>query len=136
MCYSYLRLSRDNDLLFLTLMEFEKSSSSEGRDIERGRQKFVQSIITTFPKEALDLLRCFYSCMDDSSRLRDLLIRSQRFVNAGELVAQKALHASNQRDTLSMLQDASQIFSLGKDNTLFKSCTDDYIELLRDQEVR
>lgn len=91
-------------------MEFEKSCLSEVGDIERGRQKFIQTILTSFPKEALDLLKCYYRCSDDSSRLRDLLIRAQRFVDAGESVAQKALAIPNQKDTLVMLQVRVAIF--------------------------
>jgi len=36
---------------------------------------------------------------------------------------------------LSQLQEASRVFGLGKDTALYKSCTDDYLELLKDQEV-
>jgi len=32
-------------------------------------------------------------------------------------------------------QEASRIFGLGKDTAFHKSCTDDYLELLKDQEV-
>ena len=36
----------------------------------------------------------------------------------------------------SCFQEAARIFGLGKDTAFHKACTDDYIELLKDQEVR
>lgn len=35
-----------------------------------------------------------------------------------------------------VLQEAARIFGLGKETAFHKACTDDYIELLKDQEVR
>ena len=95
---------RDNDLLFLTLIEFEKACLSEASDTEKGNQKFIQIILTTFPKEGLDLLRSFYRSCDDVKRLRDLLIRAQKFVDAGESVAQKALRSAFETEAILKLQ--------------------------------
>lgn len=39
------------------------------------------------------------------------------------------------KNFLFQYQEASRVFGLGKETALYKSCTDDYLELLKDQEV-
>jgi hypothetical protein len=34
-----------------------------------------------------------------------------------------------------VLQEASKVFAMGKETNFYKTCTDDYLELLKDQEV-
>lgn len=51
-------------------------------------------------------------------------------------VARRAIAKTGDfREKISILSEASKVFALGKETNFYKTCTDDYLELLKDQEV-
>jgi len=126
-------MARDTDLIFLSLMEFEKYCMSNAADPNKGQHNFLNTIVTKFPPEATNLLKTYYSSMSDVKFVMNLLLRSQNFVDAGTTMAKRALDSSKEQERLTMLKEASRVFGLGKESAFQKSCTDDYMELLSEQ---
>lgn len=91
-------------MLFLSIMEFEKACMSSTGDAIKGNQKFIQGIVTSFPREAFDLLKTFYYKGNDVKRLRDSLLRGQKFLDAGFSVAKVGLTAVTDKESTSAMQ--------------------------------
>lgn len=130
--------ARDADLIFSSVMEFEQSCCSETSADQNNaaRSKFVSTIVQKFPKEASDTLKLYYASMSDIKALNHLLFLSQNFLDAGSYISKRVFGNINVSDleAVSLLKEGSRIYGLGKDCTFQKSCTDDYIELLAEQE--
>jgi vacuolar protein sorting-associated protein 16 len=129
--------ARDAEFIFFTLMEFEKvCMATPANDPTTSQSNFINTVIHKFTAEALDTLRRYLETMSDIKSVMNLLLRAQRSIDVGSTMAKKAFDPINEpADKLKLLVEASRLFSLGKDTGFQKSCTDEQIDLIRDQEV-
>jgi hypothetical protein len=145
-------------------MEFEKHclASTGGADLPKAQAAFLGTVVSKFTSEGFHTLRRYLCTTADAKSVVNLLLRAQRYTDAGSTMALRALAESDMREKQGILavsvfvaavvlryfhyctnslavrrvlQEASRVFGLGKDTSLYKSCTDDQLELLKDQEV-
>jgi vacuolar protein sorting-associated protein 16 len=128
---------RDADFIFSTLMEYERMcmSSATAADVSKAQATFLSTVVSKFTPEAFNMLRRYLSTTADVKSVTNLLLRAQKFTDAGSAMALRAVGESDFREKQGILAEASRVFGLGKETALYKSCTDDYLELLKDQEV-
>lgn len=117
-------------------MEYEQAclAAVPNVDVSKAQATFLSTVVTKFTPEAFHTLRRYLGTSDVKS-VTNLLLRAQRFTDAGAATALRALKESDSREKQGILAEASRVFGLGKETALYKSCTDDYLELLKDQEV-
>lgn len=128
--------ARDSDYIFATLMEYEKTCMSSANDPVKAQATFMATTVSKFTKEGFNMLRRYYGSLLDVKNLMNLLLRAQKFTDAGSAMAKRALaKTEDPRERQGLLAEAARIFGSGKDTAFAKSCTDDYLELLKDQEV-
>ncbi|KAL7575766.1 hypothetical protein ACA910_003096 [Epithemia clementina (nom. ined.)] len=147
--------ARDTDYIFSTLMQLDKAclaTATNASEIAKAQSTFWQTVITKLPPEAFHTLRRYYmasgsaaiavpstaadvSSSGGSSSALGLLLRAQRYTDAGIALAKRAMVEEDPREQLGILQESSRVFSLGKETGFYKQCTDEYLELLKDQEV-
>ncbi|CAB9505372.1 sorting-associated protein 16 homolog [Seminavis robusta] len=130
--------ARDADFIFATLMEYEKTCMSTINDPAKAQATFLATVVSKFTKEGYNMMRRYYSTLADVKHLMNLQLRAQKFTDAGCNMAARAMEKTetdDAREKHAMLTEASRIFGLGKETTFHKACTDDYLELLKDQEV-
>jgi len=130
--------ARDADFIFATLMEYEKVCLSTNNDPAKAQATFLSTVVSKFTREGFKMLRRYYSTLSDVKHLMNLLLRAQKFTDAGAAMAARSLKADSQEEAYerkAMLAEAARIFGLGKETAFHKACTDDYIELLKDQET-
>jgi len=137
--------ARDPDLIHMTMFAYEQGLSNN----EERKSLYFSGIINKFPIEAVNMFTTFYSRFgglhggDDKSSI-NILLRRQKHADAGLKMAKKALtlrstptSGENDRgkEKVAALQEASTIFDLGgKDCAFQKTCTDEQIALIADQE--
>jgi len=124
----------DTDLIFLTLMEFEKSCLASTPDPSKAKMKFVSTVVSKFPREASELLKLYYASMKDVKNLNHFLFVAQNFTDAGNIIAKRAVERNGREERVASIKEASRIFGLGKECAFQKQCTDDYLELLSEQD--
>jgi len=95
---------RDIDLIFISLMEYEKSCSSSYPEQSKAQSIFLSSVVSKFPTEAVNLLTHYYSYLDDVKFVMNALLKSQKFVSAGTVMAKKGLERSKDRDRVMLIQ--------------------------------
>ena len=128
--------SRDAEFIFFTLMEYEKACMASAIDVTAGQNTFVGTVINKFTAEGFDTLRRYLETMPDVKNVMNLLLRAQRSVDAGSTMAKKAFDPNNElSDRIKCLAEASRLFSLGKETGFQKQCTDEHMDLIKDQEV-
>ena len=128
--------ARDSDFIFYTTMEYQKHCMAQYQDPVKGNQAFMTTVVTKFSQESYNALRRYTSTMSDVKNEISLQIRRQKFVDAGITLAIRALDGKTEsRGKQAILSEASKIFGMGKDSAFHKSCTDEYIELIKDQEI-
>jgi vacuolar protein sorting-associated protein 16 len=128
--------ARDPDYIFYTTMEYRKHCMNQYPDPVKANQAFMNAVVTKFTPESYHALRRYMGTMPDPKNEISLQIRGQKFVDAGMTIAKRALEGNTEsRGKQAMLTEASKIFAMGKDTGFQKSATDDYIELLKDQEI-
>ena len=148
--------ARDADYIFSTLMQLDKAclaTAANASEIAKAQSSFWQTVINKLPPEAFHTLRRYYlatggaavtastanttgdASSSVSSSVVSLLLRAQRFTDAGAALAKRALVDEDPREQLGILQESSGVFAQGKETTFYKQCTDEYLELLKDQEV-
>lgn len=135
--------ARDSNFIFSTLMQLEKAclaTATNPSEITKAKSAFWQTVISKLPPEAFHTLRRYYLANSTVAETGgnsavNLLLRAQRFTDAGAALAKRALAEEDPREKHGILQEASRVFGLGKDTTFYKLCTDEYVELLKDQEV-
>lgn len=118
-------------------MEYEKvcMSSANTTDMSKAQATYLSAVVSKFTPEAFHMLRRYLRTTPDVKSVTNLLIRAQKFTDAGSAMALRALEEHDSREKQGILAEASRVFGLGKDTTIYKSCTDDYLDLLKDQEV-
>lgn len=128
--------ARDADYIFHTVLEYQKYCMSTTSDATKANQMFQSSVVTKFTPEAYNTLRRYMETMPDMKNVINLQLRAQKFTSAGVTVARKAVAKRGDfREKISILAEASKVFAMGKETNFYKTCTDDYLELLKDQEV-
>jgi hypothetical protein len=128
---------RDAEFIFSTLMEYERfcMSTASGNDVSKAQSSFLGTVLSNFTPEAFHTLRRYLGTTADVKSVTNLLLRAQRFTDAGAAVADRATRESDLREKQGMLAEASRLFGLGKETAFHKACTDEYLELLKDQDV-
>lgn len=154
--------ARDAEFIFSTLMEYERFcvSTAPNNDVSKAQSTFLGTVVQKFTPEAFHTLRRYLATTMDVKSVTNLLLRAQRFADAGSAMASRAIQESDTREkqgmlsvsmcvrlmpttlprclkltNISILQEASRLFGLGKETAFHKACTDEYLELLKDQEV-
>lgn len=128
--------ARDAEFIFLTLMEYEKSCMAGATDHSAGQHAFIGTVISKFTPEGFNTLRRYLETMPDIKNVMNLLLRAQKSTSAGSAMAKKAMQSDlDPSERLKLLAECSRIYGLGKDSGFHKSCIDDQIELLKDQDI-
>ena len=83
--------ARDADFIFATLMEYEKTCTSTINDPTKAQAAFLSTVVSKFTKEGFNMLRRYYGTMTDVKYLMNLLLRAQKFTDAGAAMATRAL---------------------------------------------
>jgi hypothetical protein len=103
--------NRDADLLFKSLIEYEKSCLLSNAEQSKAQSIFLSSVVSKFPSEAVNLLTYYFSYLDDVKYVMNALLKSQKYVSAGTVMAKKALERSKDRDRAMLLQVCSFLLS-------------------------
>ena len=119
-------------------MEYERACmlTAGPTDVAKAQVAFFHSVIASFTSEGIHTLRRYLQTTGDTKKLTTFLLKGQRTADAGAAYASRALRETDFRETQGLLAEASRIFGLGKETAFHKSCTDDYIELLKDRKWR
>jgi len=97
---------------------------------------FQSAVVTKFTPEAYNTLKRFWGTSPETKNDINLQLRAQKFTSAGVTVARRAVAKKGDfREKISVLSEAARVFAMGKETNFYKTCTDDYLELLKDQEV-
>jgi hypothetical protein len=128
--------AKDSDFIFYTTMQYRKHCMSQYQDTVKGNQAFITTVVTKFPRESYNTLRKYSGTVIDVKQEISLQVRRQKFVDAGITLAKRALDGKTEsRGKQAILSDASKIFAMERDASFQKTCTDEYIELLKDQDI-
>jgi len=140
--------ARDPDLIYVCIDAFEQAFSKD----EEGKGLHIAGVINKFPIEAVNMLTAYHALTAglgsrDFKPLINILLRRQKYLEAGLQMSKRvaALNrtsphystTSNDREKLKIeyLTEASRLFELGGKECVFqKSCTDEQLDLLADQE--
>jgi vacuolar protein sorting-associated protein 16 len=128
--------ARDADFIFYTTLEYQTHCMNQYPDPVKANQAFMNAVVSKFTPESYHTLRRYLGTMPDPKNEISLQIRGQKFVDAGLTIAKRALEGHTEsRGKQAMLTEASKILGMGKETVFQKSSTDEYIELLKDQEI-
>lgn len=130
--------AKDQDFLFTGLMEYEHSmvkTATSASEVAKGKTNFTGALVTKCTPEAFHTWRQYLDGQGDLKAVTNLHLRAQNFADAGSTLALRALSETDFRERRGLLDEASRVFGLGKETTFAKSCTDEYLDLLKDQEV-
>lgn len=96
---------RDAEFIFSTLMEYERfcMSTASGNDVSKAQSTFLGTVLSTFTPEAFHTLRRYLGTTADVKSVTNLLLRAQRFTDAGAAVADRATRESDLREKQGML---------------------------------
>jgi hypothetical protein len=127
--------TKDDDLIFHVLLEYEKACLQNHRDANQAQLVYLSTVVNKFPSEAMNLLGRYFASMQEIKHAVNLHNKDKDYATSGMLVAKRSISLPREQDRLSGLQEASRLFAQGtKDNAFLKSCTDDYIELMLEQD--
>ena len=116
------------------LVEFEKACIAKSKDASQAQLTYLSTVVKKFPPEAMNLLSKYFASMHDVKHVINLQNRAGDYATSGTIIAKRALTLPREQDRLSALQEASRIFAQGKDNAFLKASTDEYLELILEQE--
>lgn len=127
--------AKDDDLIFHVLLEYEKACLQNHRDANQAQLVYLSTVVNKFPSEAMKLLGRYFASMQEIKHAVNLHNKDKDYATSGMLVAKRSISLPREQDRLSGLQEASRLFAQGtKDNAFLKSCTDDYTELMLEQD--
>lgn len=126
--------AKDDNLIFHVLAEFEKSCILKNKDPSQAQISYLSTVVRKFTPEAMNTLSKYFETMEDVKHVINLRNMARHFSISGTIVARRALDAPREQDRLSLLQEASRIYAQDKENIFLKSCTDEYLELILEQE--
>ncbi|KAL3924107.1 MAG: hypothetical protein SGILL_001250 [Bacillariaceae sp.] len=128
--------ARDTDFIFYTTLEYQKHCTNQTPDPVKANQAFMNAVVSKFTPEAYHTLKKYLESMPDVKNEISLQVRAQKFTDAGITIGRRALETNiESRGKQAMLAEASKLLAMGKETSFQKSCTDEYIELLKDQEI-
>jgi hypothetical protein len=86
-------------------MEYEKTYTAvvSPMDIAKVQSSFFSSVVSTFSAEAFHVLRCYLAVVSNAKTLTNLLLRAQKFLEAGELSAKKGCSELDPQEMQGML---------------------------------
>lgn len=86
-------------------MEYEKAcmSSASATDVSKAQATFLGTVVTKFTPEAFHTLRRYLMTMTDIKSVTNLLLRAQKFTDAGAAMALRALRESDLREKQGIL---------------------------------
>ena len=138
--------ARDPDLIFTAITTYEKSLSHT----DESKNTYFSGVVNKFPIEAVNMLSEYHSRITamggDVKPMINILLKRQRHAEAGSNLGKRAMTLAlsdssimeeNEREEqkIETLKEASNIFSLaGKDCAFQKTCTDEYLDLISEQE--
>ena len=134
---------RDPDLIHTSMSAYQRGLPNN----DEGRSLYFSGIINKFPLEAVSMFTTYYSrlggCYGGDARPSiNILLRRQKHMDAALKMAKKALRPTatmgdndREKNKVEMMKEASNLFELGgKDCAFHKTCTDEQISLISDQE--
>ena len=130
--------AKDHDFITTALLAYEHSmvkKATSASDVTKAKSNFLDVVVAKCTPEAFHTWRQYLECQGDLKAVTKLHGRAQNTADAGATLALRALSETDVRERRGMLNEASQIFGMGKETAFAKSCTDDYLDLLKDQEV-
>jgi hypothetical protein len=94
----------DAEFIFSTLMEYERFCLSvPGIDIPNAQATFLTNVVSKFTPEAFHTLRKYLATTNDAKSVTNLLLRAQRYTDAGIVVAKRAIKEADFREKQGML---------------------------------
>jgi hypothetical protein len=138
-------------------------NAANTKDVAKAQATILSTVVSKFTTEAFHTLRRYLQSSGDMSSLLSLLLKAQRYSDAGLAMGRKATKTDDFREKQGMLavcfkiktneivatcwflylpvslqpipkQEASRMFGLGKETAFLKTTTDDYIDLLKDRK--
>lgn len=134
--------ARDSNLIYNTICAYEGGLPNN----EEGKSLYFSGIINKFPTEAVNMFTSYYCRLGalpvgDANPAVNIFLRRQKHTDAGLMIVKKALlvesmeGSKREKQKIEMLKDASKIFDVGgKDCAFQKTCVDEQIQLISDQE--
>ena len=138
--------ARDPDLVFLAMKAYDKSLA----DNDEGKNTYFSGVVNKFPAEAVSILTAYHSRIaamgGDVKPMVNILLRRQKHSEAGKNMGRRAIALAQSDSSIMVenerghqmketLKEASNIYGLaGKDCVFQKTCTDEYLDLITDQE--
>lgn len=138
--------ARDPDLVFIAMSAYDKSLS----DNDEGKNTYFSGVVNKFPAEAVSILTAYHSRIaamgGDVKPMVNILLRRQKHSEAGKNMGRRAIALAKSDSSIMVenergqqiketLREASNIYGLaGKDCAFQKTCTDEYLDLITDQE--
>jgi hypothetical protein len=126
--------AKDDNLIFHVLAEFEKSCIVKNTDPSQAQISYLSTVVKNFPPEAMNILSRYFETMQDVKHVVNLRNSARHYSISGNIIAKRALDAPRDQDRLSLLQEASRLYAQDKDSIFLKACTDEYLELILEQE--
>jgi len=86
-------------------MEYERAcmSTASATDVSRAQTTFLDTVVRKFTPEAFHTLRRYLMTMTDIKSVTNLLLRAQKFTEAGSAMAIRALGESDLREKQGIL---------------------------------
>lgn len=72
-------------------MEFEKACMASASDVTKGQSAFLSTVIGKFTAEGFNTLRRYLETMPDVKSNMNLLLRAQKSIEAGSVIAKRSL---------------------------------------------
>jgi hypothetical protein len=98
---------RDADFIFTTLLDYERSCllnvGTNTTDVARAQATFLAAVVSKFTTEAFHTWRRYVQTTGDTKNLLSLLVKAQRFSDAGIAIGKKALRTEDFREKQGML---------------------------------
>lgn len=97
---------RDADYIFTALLDYERVcllSATNANEIAKAQATFLATVVSKFTTEAFHTLRRYLQSTGDTKSLLSLLLKAQRFTDAGIAVGSKALQTDDFRKKQGML---------------------------------
>ncbi len=134
---------RDPDLIHTSMSAYQRGLPNN----DEGKSLYFSGIVNKFPLEAVCMFTTYYSRLGgchggDARPSINILLRRNKHMDAALKMAKKALRPTaavgdkdREKNKVEMMKEASKIFDLGgKDCIFHKTCTDEQISLISDQE--
>ena len=93
-------------------MAYERACMVEAgvADVSKGQTTFLSTVVSKFTPEAFHTLRRYLQTTADVKSVTNLLLRAQKFTDAGEAMAKRAMLESDIREKQGMLGVSSHVF--------------------------